>query len=188
MVSGGIALSPRIRSFLVPALALLAVSVSALISARPAAAATCWQRVLSDWKDGRIDGTYSASCLRAAIGNMPEDLKIYGSAEDDIRRLLNGIQARSLAARHAPASPSPAAKASTEASTSKAEATSAAGSRSLAGREAKPKRQPAQRVAAAAKAHAEPAGGLPLRTLLLIVSAVTAVSVFGLASVRGLRD
>ena len=122
-------MSPRIRSLLVP-LALVVVSVSALLaSARPAAAATCWQRVLSDWKDGHIDGKYSPSCLRAAIVNMPEDIRIYGNAEDDITRLLNSLQASRVAARQKAAS-TVAGAMTTTTSTSKGEP--AAGSRRLA--------------------------------------------------------
>jgi hypothetical protein len=166
-------LSLRLRSVLLPTLALVFLSGLALASARPASAAACWQRVLEDWKDGRIDGTYSAPCLRAAIVNMPEDLKIYGSAEDDITRALNGMQARRLASTP-----------HTSSSTSKA--APAAGSRSLSGRKAKPKREPAQRVAAASNEQAG-GGGFPIRTLLLILAAVSAVSVLGTATVRGLR-
>jgi hypothetical protein len=168
-------LSLRLRSVLLPTFALVLLSGLALASARPASAAACWQRVLADWKDGRIDGTYTAPCLRAAIVHMPEDLKIYGSAEDDITRELNGLQARRLAStRHTSSS-----------STSKAEP--AAGSRSLSGRKAKPKREPVQRVAEASKPH-DTGGGFPIRTLLLILAAVSAVSVLGAATVRGLRS
>jgi hypothetical protein len=164
---GGIALSLPIRSLLLP-LALVVVSVSALASARPVDAATCWQRVLSDWKDGRLDGTYSPSCLRAAIVNMPEDLKIYGDAVDDITQLLNS-QASRVAARQ-----------STKPAGSR-------GARSLEGRKNKrtsPTR--VRRVAAAPDQNAS-AGGFPFRTLLLILAAASAVSVLGVASVRGLR-
>jgi hypothetical protein len=166
-------LSLRLRSVLLPTLALVLLSGLALASARPASAAACWQRVLNDWKDGRIDGTYTAPCLRAAIVNMPEDLKIYGSAEDDITRVLNGMQARRLAS-------------TPHTSTSTSKAGAAAGSRSLSGRKAKPKREPAQRVAAAPKQQA--GGGFPIRTLLLILAAASAVSVLGAATVRGLRS
>ena len=175
------ALSLRIRSFLVPALVLAVVSVSALASARPAAAAACWQRVLSDWKDGRIDGTYSARCLRAAIVNMPEDLKIYGSAEEDITRVLNGLQAKHLAARQVAAATRPAAT-----TTTSGEAAPSSGSRSLAGRKPETRPKPAHREATAPEQHAS-GGGFPYRTLLLILAAVSAASVVALASARGLR-
>lgn len=181
---GGIALSLRSRSLLVP-LVLAVGSVPALASAGPASAATCWQRVLSDWRDGHIDGTYSPSCLRAAIVNMPEDLKIYGNAEDDITRLLNRIQASRLAARQKPVSTHPAT--TTTSSPSKATAPSG-GSRSLAGRKDKTHQTQVHRVAAAPKPEASAGGnGLPFRTLLLILAAVSAVSVLAFASARGLR-
>lgn len=177
-------MSLRSRSLLVP-LVLAVVSVSALASARPAAASTCWQRVLSDWRDGHINGTYSPSCLRAAIVNMPEDLKIYGDAEDDIARLLNHIQASRLAARRRAMSTRSAT--TTTSSPSKA-AASSNGSRSLAGRKDKTRQTQVQRVAAAPKQQASTGGdGLPFRTLLLILAAVSAVSVLAFASARGLR-
>ena len=180
---GGIALSLRSRSLLVP-LVLAVVSVPALASAGPATAATCWQRVLSDWRDGHIDGTYSPSCLRAAIVNMPEDLKIYGNAEDDITRLLNRIQANRLAARQRAVSTRPA---TTTSSPSKATAPSS-GSRSLAGRKDKTRQTQVHRVVAAPKQQASAGGnGLPFRTLLLVLAAVSAVSVLAFASARGLR-
>jgi hypothetical protein len=76
------------------AVALAAVAVAgvvpaaALATAPTASAATCWQRVITDWRDGRITGVYSAACLRAALRNLPEDLRVYGSAEEDITRVL----------------------------------------------------------------------------------------------------
>jgi hypothetical protein len=171
---GGIALSLRTRSFLLPALALLVVFISALVSARPAAAASCWQRVLADWKDGHIDGTYSPRCLRAAIVNMPEDVKIYGSAEEEITRLLNRAQAERLVTRQIAAS------------TGKAEPS--AGSRSLEGRKAKTAQAPARHVAAALKPPADPAGhGLSYRTLLLILAATSAAAVLAFAFAGSLR-
>ncbi len=75
--------APRV---LLPVAVALAIATSALVMAPPASASTCWQRVIADWRDGRVDGTYSASCLRDAIRNLPEDLRIYGSAEEDITR------------------------------------------------------------------------------------------------------
>jgi lysozyme family protein len=181
---GGIALSLRSRSLLVP-LALALVYVSTLVSARPADAATCWQRVLSDWRDGHIDGTYSPSCLRAAIVNMPEDLRIYGNAVDDITRLLNRMQAARLAASRTAASTS---RPATTTTTTSKPAASSSGSRSLAGRKDKGRQAPVHRVAAAPEHAAESGGGsLPFRTLLLILAAVSGVAVLALASVRGLR-
>ena len=177
-------MSLPIRSLLLP-LALVVVSVSALASARPADAATCWQRVLSDWRDGRLDGTYSPSCLRAAIVNMPEDLKIYGDAVDDITRLLNSQASRLAAKQGAPSTRTTTPTTTTATKPSRPAASS--GARSLEGRKHK-RTAPAQarRVAAAPEQDAS-AGGFPYRTLLLILAAASAVSVLGLVSVRGLR-
>lgn len=152
----------------------------ALASAQPADAATCWQRVLSDWKDGHIGGTYSPSCLRAAIVHMPEDLKTYGDAEDDITRLLNA-QARRLAVRD-----SARPRGSTSTTPMSTTPAASSGSRSLEGRKAKTRPAPVRRVAAAPERNAS-GGGFPYRTLLLILAAASAVSVLGVASVRGLR-
>jgi hypothetical protein len=52
------------------------------------AKASCDSVLLQDWTDGRIDGTYSVGCYRAALAHLPEDLRIYSSAESDIKRAL----------------------------------------------------------------------------------------------------
>jgi hypothetical protein len=44
--------------------------------------------VLSDWADGRIDRAYPDPCYEAAIDTMPEDLRAYSTAKDDISREL----------------------------------------------------------------------------------------------------
>jgi hypothetical protein len=49
---------------------------------------SCSSALLEDWRDGRIDGTYSVSCYQAALAQLPEDLRIYSSAESDIKRAL----------------------------------------------------------------------------------------------------
>ena len=53
------------------------------------AATTCQSRLLRDWADGRIDGTYPLACYRAALRSLPADLKVYSSAPDDIRQALS---------------------------------------------------------------------------------------------------
>jgi hypothetical protein len=61
----------------------------ALVLAAPAgAAAGCGQRLLGDWRDGRIDGTYPVACYREALAQLPEDLRVYSSAPGDITRAL----------------------------------------------------------------------------------------------------
>jgi hypothetical protein len=55
---------------------------------------------MNDWRDGRFDGTYSVACYQTALAQLPEDLRIYSSAESDIQRAL---LARSQATLAAPA-------------------------------------------------------------------------------------
>ena len=88
---------------------LLAIGVvlTALSFAASAQASTCASRLLSDWRDGRIDRTYPVQCYRDALTTLPEDVRVYSSAEDDITRALQarlGTHARSLAAAE-PAQP-----------------------------------------------------------------------------------
>ena len=52
-------------------------------------AASCQSRLLRDWADGRIDGTYPLACYRVALRSLPADLKVYSSAPDDIRQALS---------------------------------------------------------------------------------------------------
>ena len=59
------------------------------------AAQSCASRLLADWKDGRIDQTYAVSCYRTALADMPEDVRVYSTAQSDITRAL---QARVSAA------------------------------------------------------------------------------------------
>jgi hypothetical protein len=57
--------------------------------AQAAKRATCADRLLKDWNDGRIDGTYPLACYRKAIKELPLDLVVYSSAEEDIRQALS---------------------------------------------------------------------------------------------------
>jgi hypothetical protein len=50
---------------------------------------SCQSRLLRDWGDGRIDGTYPLACYRAALRSLPADLKVYSSAPDDIAQALS---------------------------------------------------------------------------------------------------
>jgi hypothetical protein len=89
-----------IRVALVAGVAIAAVSLSLLFalphgggsrtaaSAKPAGT-TCQTRLLRDWGDGRIDGTYPLACYRAALRSLPADLKVYSSAPDDIAQALS---------------------------------------------------------------------------------------------------
>jgi hypothetical protein len=84
------------RSMLFP----LAVGLAALALAGTAGAApSCGSRVLADWSDGRLDGTYPVACYRQALAHLPEDVRVYSTAQADITRALQArldVTARSL--------------------------------------------------------------------------------------------
>ena len=68
---------------------LLTAFLALLVSTAPAAAAqSCGRKVIDDWWDGRIDGTYELHCYDDAIELLPRDVRDYSSAEDDIKRAL----------------------------------------------------------------------------------------------------
>ena len=83
-----------------PFLALAALLAALVFCGAGQAKAGCVSRLLADWRDGRIDGTYSVACYRTALAHLPEDVRIYSSAESDIKRAL---VARSEVALAAPA-------------------------------------------------------------------------------------
>jgi hypothetical protein len=66
--------------------------VLGLTTAGPAAAGTpCWRALINDWYDGKIDKTYPRSCYTQAIAHLPQDVKTYSSARDDIQRALLAV-------------------------------------------------------------------------------------------------
>jgi hypothetical protein len=71
----------------------------------------CWTLLLNDWYDGKINKIYPIPCYSAAIKHLPSDLRIYGSAKDDI------LAARAAAEQHQAAPPEQGQPASTGAST-----------------------------------------------------------------------
>jgi len=83
-----------------PLLALTALLAALVFSATGQANTSCVSAVLNDWRDGRINGTHSVACYQTALAQLPEDLRIYSSAESDIQRAL---LARSQATLAAPA-------------------------------------------------------------------------------------
>ena len=77
----------------------------AMTAARATAAVPCWERVIADWSDnGRVDRTYPLICYREAVKRLPEDLRAYSSAGDEIDRALAARRMRptSLDAAAAP--------------------------------------------------------------------------------------
>ena len=61
----------------------------ALVHPAVGTAAPCWERVIHDWRaNGRIDHTYPIECYRSANANLPEDLRQYSTAPEDIQRAM----------------------------------------------------------------------------------------------------
>ena len=75
----------RLRHVLV---LLTSIAATLAFSGGASAKAGCGGTLLKDWSDGRIDRVYPVRCYRLALANMPEDLRIYSSAESDIKRAL----------------------------------------------------------------------------------------------------
>jgi len=81
----------------------------------PAAAATpCWKTLLTDWYDGRIDGTYPIHCYTDTLKHLPADVQTYSSAHDDILRALQSAEAKLRKTGHkaTPLTPIPPPKSS----------------------------------------------------------------------------
>jgi hypothetical protein len=72
------------RLLLLAAACLAALAVTGTASASQ----SCGSRVLTDWRDGRLDGTYPVACYRQALAQLPEDVRVYSSAQADITRAL----------------------------------------------------------------------------------------------------
>src|SRR3954463_9761948 len=91
----------RGRGVLARALVAGAALSAALVTSSPAAAEAgaqkgCWREVVSDWSNGGVDHGHSLGCYRAALNNLPNDIRTYTTAEEDIRRaLLNEIRRHS---------------------------------------------------------------------------------------------
>lgn len=94
--------------------ALVAVIATAAPNAVPTAAAEppCRQELLTDWRDGAISGSYPVSCYRETLRRLPEDVRLYSSAADDIARALAqrlGPTRRAAGAALEPAAPATSA-------------------------------------------------------------------------------
>ena len=75
---------------------LLGLAMGAAASAP--AAPTCGDAVVTDWRDGRIEGRYAPRCYGQALEALPEDVRAYTTAEEDITVAL-GARIRELRAR-----------------------------------------------------------------------------------------
>ena len=64
------------------------LSLVGLFAVGPAGAGerTCGDVVFADWQEGGIDGTYPLECYSEALASLPEDVRVYSSAPEDIAR------------------------------------------------------------------------------------------------------
>ncbi len=71
---------------------LTTIAAAAAVVGVPAgsAAKPCWQVLVDDWADGAISNLYPISCYRQALQNMPDDVRLYSNASDEINRALGG--------------------------------------------------------------------------------------------------
>jgi hypothetical protein len=67
-------------------LACAALAVLARPGVASASRPACAEAVLDDWTRGTLHSQYSPECYEAAIDALPEDLRAYTTAADDIRR------------------------------------------------------------------------------------------------------
>ena len=183
---------PVVRGRSVSAGAAVLVAAVVVLGAAPrAAAANCGERVIADWGDGHFDRPYSAACLGQALEELPEDLQVYSSAEEDITRLLNGVLAverqRVLAQQaRAARTATPAPKSRSVAhpvTTTTAKAAPARASRTLAGRAASA--QPRRVAAPATTPAAEATGTFPLGPVIAGIAAAVFASAAAALALRG---
>jgi hypothetical protein len=71
------------------AVSVVAAVAAVLAFAAPARAASgCGAAVINAWHNGQLDASFQPACYREALQQLPEDIRIYSSAEDDINRAL----------------------------------------------------------------------------------------------------
>ena len=165
------------------AVALGVVTWSTLSGAPTASAATCAERVITDWRDGHIERKYSAGCLRSALKALPEDLRIYGTAEEDILRALNGALVRAntrSAAQTAARTLASSGRTTTARPQAKREPATAKRSRSLSGRP-KPERTRGVAAAVTTRVRANGGGGFPVATVAVVAAVALGAAALALS-------
>ena len=83
---------------LIRVVAVVAVLIAAFAASSTAGAATpCSRAIIDDWLDNdRIDRIYDLSCYESAIDALPEDIRIYTSAEEVISRAFQSVSGKRL--------------------------------------------------------------------------------------------
>lgn len=70
----------------------VALAFACLVTVTEAAQArsvSCARAVIDDWAAGGLDASHPLHCYREALAVLPEDIRIYSSAPDDIRQALD---------------------------------------------------------------------------------------------------
>jgi hypothetical protein len=67
---------------------VVAAGLAVLAPASAEANPSCGDAVFRDWSDGRIENRYAIPCYGAALDDLPEDIRAYSTAEDDISQAL----------------------------------------------------------------------------------------------------
>jgi hypothetical protein len=102
-VRDGVMIEGR-RGLLVGALVAAVAFGLAVPPAAPAETA-CWQKVLAAWSAGTLGPNFPVHCYQSAASKLPDDLRGYSSAPDDIHRALfaaiHGDVTRTTGVRHA---------------------------------------------------------------------------------------
>lgn len=75
------------RTGLVLAIAAVALLVAAGCAYPSTARPACADAILEDWTRGVLEPSYPADCYDAAIDTLPEDLRAYTTAAEDISRV-----------------------------------------------------------------------------------------------------
>ena len=69
--------------------AALALATTGTGTGATGSESACAKHVITDWaNDGVVGGKYRPTCLTEAIRSLPEDLRAYSSAEEDIHNAL----------------------------------------------------------------------------------------------------
>jgi hypothetical protein len=69
-------------------LALMSVIGLLATGAIQAPTPSCAETVLNDWYDGALDSIYDPECYQEALRRLPEDVRVYTTAVDDISRAM----------------------------------------------------------------------------------------------------
>jgi hypothetical protein len=93
-------------TFVTATAALVAALAAALLGLAPAearAASNCGDAVLAEWSKGGIHRPYPLRCYGEALRRMPQDIRSYSTATDDIQRALLARQRKAAEKRDAEA-------------------------------------------------------------------------------------